>query len=56
MNLSLKSGTVPDDVKLARVLLIHKKGNINDEGNYRPVSILPVAPKVLEIIVLQSDA
>ena len=51
MNLSLTSATVPDDFKLARVLPIYKKGNRNDEGNYRPVSILPVASKVLEKIV-----
>ena len=51
MNLSLKSATVPDDFKLARVLPIYKKGNRNDEGNYRPVSILPVASNVLENIV-----
>ena len=51
MNLSLKSATVPDDFKLARVLPIYKKGNRNYEGNYRPVSILPVASKVLENIV-----
>ena len=51
MNSSLKSATVPgppDDFKLARVLLIYKKGNRNEKGNYRPVSILPVASKVLE--------
>ena len=46
-----KSATVPDDFKLARVLPIYKKGNRNYEGNYRPVSILPVASKVLEKIV-----
>ena len=51
MNLSLKSATVPDDFKLARVLPIYKKGNRNYEGNYRPVSILPVASTVLEKIV-----
>ena len=52
MNLSLKSATVPDDFKLARVLPIYKKGNRNYEGNYRPVSILPVASKVLEQIIV----
>ena len=51
MNLSLKSATVPDDFKLAMVLPIYKKGNRNIEGNYRPVSILPVASNVLEKIV-----
>ena len=51
INLSLKSATAPDDFKLARVLPIYKKGNRNYEGNYRPVSILPVASKVLEKIV-----
>ena len=28
-----------------------KKGNRNDEGNYRPVSILPVVSTVLDKIV-----
>ncbi len=51
VNLSLKSVTVPDDFKLARVLPIYKKGNRNYEGNYRPVSILPVATKVLDIFL-----
>ena len=55
MNLSLKSATVPDDFKLARVLPIYKKGNRNYEGNYRPVSILPVASKVLEKIVYNQN-
>ena len=51
MNLSLTSATVPEDLKLARGLPIYKKGNINDEGNYRPVSSLPVVSKVLDRIV-----
>ena len=43
--------SLSDDFKLARILHIYKQGNRNDEGNYRPVSILPVASKVLEKIV-----
>ena len=51
INLSLKSSTVPNDFKIARVVPLFKKGNRNNEGNYRPVSILPVVSKILERVV-----
>jgi len=48
INLSLKTGVVPDDFKTARVVPLYKKGDCNYEGNYRPVSILPVVSKIFE--------
>lgn len=51
INLSLRKSTVPDDFKLARVVPLFKKGSRSEEGNYRPVSILPVLSKVFERIV-----
>ena len=51
VNLSLSSGVVPADFKTARVIPLYKKGNKKFEGNYRPVSILPVVSKIFERIV-----
>jgi hypothetical protein len=50
INLSLKTGVVPNDLKTARVVPLYKKGDCNYEGNYRPVSILPVVSKIFERI------
>ena len=50
-NLSLKTSVVPIDFKTARVVPLFKKNDCNYEGNYRPVSILPVISKLLERIV-----
>ena len=51
INLSLRSSDVPADFKTARVVPLYKKGDCNSEGNYRPVSILPVVSKIFERIV-----
>lgn len=42
INLSLRTGQVPADWKIAQVTPLHKKGDISDENNYRPISVLPV--------------
>ena len=38
----------PNEMKLAKVIPLHKKKGRLDAGNYRPVSILSVVSKVLE--------
>lgn len=53
LNLSLTLSKVPDDFKIARVVPLYKKGDKNMEGNYRPVSILPVISKIFEKVVHQ---
>ena len=48
INLSLKTGVVPDEMKTARVIPLYKKNSKLEMGNYRPVSILSTLSKVLE--------
>ena len=40
-NLSLSSNTVPDQVKIARVIPVFKTSDLSLFTNYRPVSVLP---------------
>ena len=51
ISLSLMQQKVPSLWKLAKVLPLHKKGDILERKNYRPVSILSPVSKVLERIV-----
>ena len=51
INLSLSQGIMPDDLKNARVVPLHKKNSKTDVGNYRPVSVLSVISKVFERVV-----
>ena len=48
LNLSLSKGIVPSECKLAKVIPVYKsKGSVTEEGNYRPISILPHISKLL---------
>ena len=51
ISLSIMQNKFPDTWKYAKVLPIHKKGNVYDKKNYRPVSILSPISKVLERVV-----
>ena len=48
INLSLKTGVVPDEMKTARVIPLYKKNSKLEPSNYRPVSILSTLSKILE--------
>ena len=48
INLSFKTGRFPQDLKAAKVLPIHKGGDMSDIKNRRPVSILNGFSKVFE--------
>ncbi|PKU43589.1 rna-directed dna polymerase from mobile element jockey-like [Limosa lapponica baueri] len=51
---SWQTGVVPADWRLANVMPIHKKGQKDDPGNYRPVSLTSVPGKVMEQIILSA--
>ena len=51
INKSLSTGTVPNTLKIAKVIPIYKAKDKTDMGNYRPISLLPSISKVLEKIV-----
>ena len=42
---------MPDKWKVAKIIPIHKKGDKLDFNNYRPISILPCASKIMERVV-----
>ena len=48
LNMSIQSGHVPSLMKAARVVPIHKSGDVEDTNNYRPISVLPTVSKILE--------
>ena len=47
-NLSLSTGNVPEQLKIAKVIPIYKKENVEIFSNYRLVSVLPCFSKILE--------
>lgn len=50
-NLSLSTGIVPSDWKIAQITPIHKKHNRSEVNNYCPISLLSLVGKVLERLV-----
>ena len=50
-NLSLDQGEFISSFKRAKVVPIHKSDDKQDMKNYRPISLLPVASKILEKIM-----
>ena len=47
---SLISGKFPDDWRFAKVTPLFKQGEPSDLNDYRPISVIYVIAKVLEII------
>jgi hypothetical protein len=51
INLSINSGIVPQQLKIAPVVPIFKSGDNSVFSNYRPISVLPISSKIFEKIV-----
>jgi len=51
INLSISTGIVPDNIKLAKVLPIYKSESHTNFANYRPISILPAFSKFFEKVM-----
>ena len=51
LNISINSGLLPAQLKLARVVPLYKPGDKSLLSNYRPLSVLPVFSKFLEKVV-----
>ena len=47
-NCSVKSGKLPADFKIAKIIPIHKSGTKTDPSNYRPISVLSTVSKIFE--------
>ena len=50
-NLSIEKGIFPDQLKVAKVTPLFKKGDYALMDNYRPISVLPCFSKILERII-----
>ena len=51
INQALQTGIFPNNLKLAKVIPIYKKGDNSKLDNYRPISILPVISKIFERVI-----
>ena len=51
INLSFNTGLVPQEMKIAKVIPIHKSADQSLLKNYRPVSLIPAFSKLLEKIM-----
>ena len=50
-NLSILTGSVPSNLKIAKVTPIFKNGDRHSFSNYRPISVLPCFSKILEKLI-----
>jgi len=51
---SYLTGEVPDGWRIASVTHVYKKGQKDDSGNYRPVSLTSVVGKIMEQLILSA--
>lgn len=51
INSSFVTGYFPDELKISKVIPVHKKDSLTEKSNYRPISLLPTISKVYEKIV-----
>lgn len=53
VNLSFSNGSFPSKLKVNKIIPIHKKGDTEDMGNYRPIALTPVFSKIFEYCFLE---
>jgi Reverse transcriptase (RNA-dependent DNA polymerase)/Endonuclease-reverse transcriptase len=53
INLSMETGKFPDQLKIAKIIPLHKTGPKGDISNYRPISLLNSFSKIFEKIILK---
>lgn len=51
INTTLSSGIFPDELKIAKITPIFKKGSHTELGNYRPISVLTTFSKIVEKVI-----
>jgi hypothetical protein len=51
INMALSMGIFPDRMKYSIIVPLHKKGDINNIANFRPISLLPSFSKILEKVI-----
>ena len=51
INMSMSEGIVPDELKIVKIILVHRSNAKDDISNYRPISLLPSISKILGKIV-----
>ena len=55
-NFSAITKMFPDDLKVAKVAPVFKKGKRDDLGNYRPISVLPTVARVFEKLIFVTNS
>ena len=51
LNISIKSGSYPSKLKIAKIMPIFKSDDESDANNYRPISLLPNFNRIFEKIM-----
>ena len=51
INMSISEGIVPDELKIAKIIPVHKSNAKDDISNYRPISLLPSISKILGKVI-----
>ena len=50
-NLSIMTNSFPDELKILKVVAVHKAGDKEDPNNYRPIVVLPTIARVFEKLI-----